>query len=375
MATQRVLRLAFIGWLTLGCRTNPPPPTTSSATASASIDSAVVPTPIVSTPAPSLASATPPGAAPRPHCKALAKGKLVAIGAYGGDITELATHGGFVFAAVQQGTRASVIRFSRDGEKPKELAHVMVSRSPASLRVDDHAAYFSAGPSLYSAPLGGGPMQKLAPAFSRPLAVSGGSLYGVRCAGKERRVDELLQLPRAGGEARVVGSWPRAAGIACDYRYVAVDGSRAFVSDFTGRRIIAISLADGTLSEIAVKRAFPQRIALEATSVAFQAAGGIYRVPKQGGEVVRVTEYGTTPFESVAWDDRDFYVLHTLAYATTDKLLRIPLAGGKPEQLEGFAVSGVTVGIRVDVAVDDECVYVAQNRKDYAEILARPKPR
>lgn len=298
MTPHQLSRLAFIGWLTLGCRGNPPTPAPSSSptTASASAASGVLPTPAASTLAPSHASATPIEAAPRPHCKALTKGRLVAIGAHGGEVTGLATDDGFVFAAVRQGARASVIAFSRDGDKPKELAHVMVSRPPGSLCVDDHAAYFSVGSSLYSAPRAGGPMRSLASAFSRPLAVSGGSVYGVRCGAQERRVDELVQLPRTGGEARVVGSWPRAAGTSCDYRYVAVDGSRAFVSDWTGRRVIGVSLADGNSSEIAVKQAFPQRIALEATSLAFQSAGGIFRVGKQGGEVARVSELGTTPF-------------------------------------------------------------------------------
>ena len=372
---SRACCLALLGLGTCGCKQRHSVTTASSATASAATAVSAVPALAASAVAPSSASATPPKPMLTTHCKALVKGKLVAIGAHGGEASGLASAGGLVFAVAKQGARASVVQFSRDGAKPTELAHVMVSRSPESLCVDERAAYFTVGSTLYAAPLGGGEIQELAAAFSRPIALGSRSVYGVRCA-PERKVDELVQLPREGGDLRVVGSWPRASGKTCDYHYVAVDGSHAFISDWTARRITAVSLTDGTLTELAVKRPFPQRIAVEATSVAFQSAGGIFRVKKQGAEVVQVSDYGSTPFESMTWDDSGFYVLHTLAYAPSDTLVRIPLAGGKPEQLEGFPVADVTMGGgRVDVAVDDECVYIAHNGADYVEVLARPKPR
>lgn len=309
---------------------------------------------------------------PAERCKALDKGKLVAIGSRGGIASGITARNGKVYVLSYEGAKASLVAMPRDGGKATVVGSAMLAQSPLELHVDDRAAYFLSGKKLYSIALGGDGKavereKDLAPA----LAVHGESVYAMRCG----KPDALLKLPREGGEAKALAEFPRKPGTKCDYQSIAVDDKTAFVGDWSSRRIFSVDLASGALGTVVEKQAFLGDIAVGKEQLEFQASTGILRVPRAGGAPTSITNYGSTPFESIVWDERDFYILHTEAYAVRDTLVRIPRAGGKLEELEFWKVSDVTTGGgRAGIALDEQCVYVAQNGNGFLEVLARKKP-
>lgn len=340
------------------------------------------PTPVASTspsatPAPSASVATPvvssaPMPPPSERCKVLDKGKMVAIGSRGGRASGITAHGGKVYLFAYEGAKATLVAMPRDGAKATAVGSVILNNPPTDLAVDDRAAYFVAGKKLLSFVLAGdGKPTELAKDLAPALAVRGGDVYAVRCG----KPDALVKIPRAGGEAKVIADIVQKPGTKCEYKSMAVDDKTAFIGDWSSRRIFAVDLASGTLSTFVEKQAFLGSIALENDQVEFQASTGILSVARTGGGVKSLTPYGATPFESMVWDERDFYILHTEAYAVRDTLVRIPRAGGKLEELEFWKVSDVTSGGgRAGIAIDEQCVYVAQNGNDFLEVLARKKP-
>ncbi len=329
-------------------------------------------------PAP-IASMAPPSAAPAPspiRCKALDKKKLVAIGAHGGRAHLPVTANGhvYLFAHEELRARATLLAMPRDGSKTTELGHLTAINPPTALVVDEHAAYFTSGGKLWSLALSGGEPKELLAKVAKPIALGGDSIYGLRCDA-ERKVDELLRIAKPGKEPTVVASIEQSPGSKkCEYRALAVDDSAAYVSDWAKRRILKLALSDGALTVLAEKQAFPGRIVPGSDAVLFQSSTGIQKVPTAGGRVAHLSDDGAMPFETVAWDARDLYVLHTPAYSERDVLVRLPRAGGKREELEFFRVSDPTAGGgRVDVAVDDQCAYIAHDGSNFTEILARPK--
>jgi hypothetical protein len=327
---------------------------------------------VVPTPSASVVTAPPPAPPPSERCKALEKGKLVAIGSRGGRASGITARAGKVYVFAFEGAKATLVAMPRDGAKAQSVGSVILNNPPTDLVVDERAAYFVAGKKLQSLLLtGDGKSMELARDLAPALAVRGEAVYAVRCG----KPDALVTIPRAGGEAKVIAEIPQKPGTKCEYKSMAVDDKTVVVGDWSSRRIFAVDLASGTLSTLVEKQAFLGSIALESDRVEFQASTGILSVPRTGGTAKSITTYGATPFESVVWDERDFYVLHTEAYAVRDTLVRIPRAGGKLEELEFWKVSDVTSGGgRAGVAIDEQCVYVAQNGNDFLEVLARKKP-
>lgn len=340
--------------------------------------SQVAPAPAPS-PAPSASVA--PAPAPPPSatvaCKGVTKQKLTALTAQAGEFGGLAVRGDSVYllAFDQPAARATLKRVGRDGEGAKVVGH---SKSPgriAGLVVDDEAAYFVHGKALVKLPLAGGEARTLRQDVGRPIALAEGALWYMACNPSEKK-DLLMSLPRAGGEPTEHASWPRTTpGKGCQYGDVVVTADDFFVDDWTSRKVLAISRKDRSVRELASKMPFPGRIAVEASDVVFQASGGLYRVPKAGGEAKKISDLGSTPFHFFAWDASQFFVFNGEAYGMRHILSQLPKSGGRGKEIEWFQVQDVVMGSGVsDIAVDDSCIYLAKGGSAYVEVLAKPKP-
>ncbi|MBI3201823.1 MAG: hypothetical protein HYZ29_09800 [Myxococcales bacterium] len=332
-------------------------------------------------PAPSASVAPAPVPAPPPAatvaCKGVTKQKLTALTAQAGEFGGLAVRGDHVYllAFDQPAARATLKRVGRDGEGAKVIGH---SKSPgriSGLVVDADAAYFVHGKALVKLPIAGGEASTLRENVIRPIALAEGSLWYVECNSGEKK-DQLMSLPRTGGEPAAQASWPRTTpGKACQYGDVVVTTDDFFVDDWTSRKVLAISRKDRSVRELAGKMPFPGRIAVEASDVVFQASGGLYRVPKAGGEAKKISELGSTPFHFFAWDESQFFVFNGEAYGMRHILSQLPKSGGRGKEIEWFQVQDVVVGSGVsDIAVDDSCIYLAKGGSAYVEVLAKPKP-
>lgn len=353
-----------------GGGTEAPAPSTASAPPAPSASAAAGP----ASAAPAAPAAPPAALAP---CKALAKQKLVGLGTGPGEFGGFSVSAGSVYLVTFEQPRAlaTLKRIGRDGEGAQVLGQ---SKSPGrvnGLRVDDEGAYFVHGKALVKIPLAGGAAATLHEGVIRPIALAEQSVWFVRCNSGDKR-DELVSLPRGGGEPKVQASWPRSgAGKGCQYGEIAVTPDDFFLDDWTSRRVFAVARKDGTLRELASQTPFPGRIAVEANDVVFQASGGLYRVPKAGGEAKKISDWGSTPFHYLAWDGSQFFVFNAEAYGMRHTLLQLPLGGGRGKEIEWFAVKDVVYGSgALDIAVDDSCVYLAKNADNYVEVLARPKP-
>jgi len=354
----------------LACKKGEAPRETPSATPAPSLS-----------PAPSTSSAPPAPTAQRPApsipCKAVEKKKLVSLGAQAGEFGALAVDAGNAYLLTFEPGRAQATlkRLPRNGDKGEVVG---VSKSPGrlgGLRVDEEAAYFVHGKALRRLPLAGGEAKTLLDDVIRPIALAEQSLWFVRCNSSEKK-DELVSLPRAGGEARVHASWPReGASKQCQYGDLAVTKDDVFLTDWTSRRVLGVRRSDGALRELSAKQPFPTRIAVEPEHIVFQAASGLFRVSKAAGPATHVSKWGSTPFHFFAWDERQFFVFNGEAYGMRHTLLVLPPSGGDGKEIEWFAVADVVAGSGVgDIAVDDACVYLAKAANDYVEVLARPKP-
>ena len=311
-------------------------------------------------------------------CKAVTKKRLVGLGTQAGEFGALAARAGSVYlvAFSVPAATATLKRFGRDGEGARVVGH---SKGPGrvgpNLVLDDDAAYFVHGKSLVKIPLAGGPSTTLREGVIRPITLAEESLWFVQCNSKEKK-DELMSLPRAGGEATSRASWPRTTpGKGCQYGDLAITPEDFYMDDWTSRRVLAVSRRDGALRELASKMPFVGRIAVEPADLVFQAQGGLFRVPKAGGEAKNISDWGATPFHFFAWDGAEFFVFNGEAYGMRHSLVQIPLSGGRGKEFEFFQVNDVVMGSGVgDLAVDDSCVYLAKSAESYVEVLARPKP-
>jgi hypothetical protein len=309
-------------------------------------------------------------------CKALDQGKRVALGSRTTDPVALRARDGFVYWLGFQRAMAKVelVRFGRDGGKPTELGSYTGLGEPRGFALGKSAALFTMKQTLIAIPLAGGEASKLASDFSLLVAASDTHAYGVRCD-KKAGSDQLVRVKLDGGEVEVAASWPRAKGsTVCDYKGLALDEQSAFVADWGNRRLLSVSLADGSSRDLVKGQAWLSQLALEKDSVVFNSGGGMFRVPKAGGTPKRLSDLGSAPFSSFAWDPSAIYVLQTEAYSMRDFIAKLPSEGGKAQDLEGLAVPDVVEGSGAsNLTVDDECLYFTQRRKGYVEVMARPK--
>jgi hypothetical protein len=182
--------------------------------------------------------------------------------------------------------------------------------------------------------------------------------------------EPIADLPRVPRKKRASG------GPACDYHYLAAAAESVFISDWAGRRILSISMADKTVHETAFAGSYPMRITLEPETIVYQAEGGLYRVPRAGGKPEQLAELANTPFASYVADEKEFWINQSEAYTEAVWIYRLTRVAGKPRKVlkfEGYKDCADPCDITDGIAVDDECIYVAHREEHTVNLFAWPK--
>jgi len=359
----------------------------TSRAAAASVTTSLVPGMVPSADAskPS-ASAIAPTNPPAIHCKALSKRGLVSIGVLREELLQLAVDGPNVMAfSYHPGlARISLTQFRRDGTAPVVIGRHTSRGEPKSPVLQAEAAYFTRNKALYRMPRDGGATVELASGFAASIAVQGGYVYGVRCDAKQPK-DQLNRVAIAGGPIEWVADIEHTTPaeqdpgtFECDYHSLVADSQAVYAGHWNGRRILRIALADRTVTTLATKTTYPESLHLIDDKLYFQAQYGVYRSSKTNADAVRVTELGAAPFTLIAYSREGLIIHASEPYANEEWTYAFPFATGVPSKLEYFKAQKpeqvpADTGIR-DIAVDDECVYIARQLEGYLAIYARKRP-
>lgn len=164
-------------------------------------------------------------------------------------------------------------------------------------------------------------------------------------------------------------------GAVCDYQSTIVDATAVYAANWNRRQIIRISISDGSVTPLSTKRAFPSSLVFDGHDILFQAAGGLYRVPKDAPNVTRISELGSAPFTFVAHAGPITYVHQSEPYVPEKRTYELVRATGKPKKIELYRALEPTdtppdTGIRA-LAVDEEYLYTARQLKSGLVLYAK----
>jgi hypothetical protein len=182
--------------------------------------------------------------------------------------------------------------------------------------------------------------------------------------------ESFAELPHVPVNKRASGS------DTCDYHFLAVDGNTVFISDWAGRRILSASLRDKSMSVVTHAGSYPMRITLEPETIVYQAEGGLYRVPRAGGESTRLADLANTPFANYTYDGLEYWINQSVAYTDEVWIYRLAQVGAPPHkvlQFKGYKNCSYPCEITDGIAVDDECLYVAHCEEHSDTLFAWPK--
>jgi hypothetical protein len=285
----------------------------------------------------------------------------------------------FVLTYQQPMARVTLLSVPRSGEPARQLSTFQGPGEPRGFAFTNEAAYLTENKALIRLGLDGS-SARLANDFGEGVAGDGSYVYGVGC-GPKGGPDRLQRIKVTGGDPEHLAEIQRAKvssdGPACDYRYVALGDATVYVSDWAGRRILAFDRDSRAVKVLAEKKAFPQRIELAPGELAFQAAGGLYRVELPNGAPQRLAELANAPFARFVADARDYWIDQAEAYAIEEKIYRLARSGGKPREIQRFKAldpNEAPADTGVDgIAVDDQCLYIARHQPGYSVILAVAK--
>lgn len=115
---------------------------------------------------------------------------------------------------------------------------------------------------------------------------------------------------------------------------------------------------------------------LEPEAIVYQAEGGLYRAPRQGGEATRLADLANTPFTTYTYDGSEFFINQSIAYTDEVWIYRLAQAGGTPHkviQFKGYKDCPYPCDITDGIEVDDECLYVAHREEHSDTLFAWPK--
>jgi hypothetical protein len=319
------------------------------------------------------------------HCKALGKNGFVTIGSQRETLEDFVARYAsvYVFSFYPELARSTLLRIPRDGTAVQVIGRYTGLGEPKGFVLTSDAGYFTLKRNVIRMELQGGEPRIVAKEFSTKIAAFGEFIYGVRCA-KKGHTDHLVRVSNRGGEPEELAAIervpPRSAGgrADCDYDYLAVDSSSVFISDWGGQRLLVISQRDMSVRELVTRKAWPMKIVLEPEHVVYQATGGLFRVARAGGDPVKLTEAGGSPFPRFDVDANDFWVDHVTPYTWHEAIYRVPRNGGEAKRVELFPVSDGPDNRddTVDgIAVDDECLYLARHQKGIGSIQAKTKHR
>lgn len=309
------------------------------------------------------------------HCKALGKRNQVSIGTLREAVVSLIPEGDGVFAFTyhQALARVTLTRFRRDGSSSEVIGRHTSLGEPKSPLLTADAAYFLRNKSLIRMSRATGECTEVAKGFAGSIAVQGEFVYGFACEAK-KPPDHLIRVSGKGGSVEQVATIERVkeseqdgSGAVCDYQSTIADAMAVYAANWNRRQILRVSLADGSLTPLATKKAFPSNLAFDAEDILFQAAGGLYRVPKAEPNVTRISELGSAPFTFVAHAGPTTYIHQSEPYAPEEWTYELVRATSKPKKLELYRAldpeqTPPDTGIRA-LAVDDECLYTVRQLK------------
>jgi hypothetical protein len=243
------------------------------------------------------------------------------------------------------------------------------------------SAYFTRKANVIRMRLESGEAQEVIHDFSESITVAGDYVYGVSCNSKGA-ADTLVRVSLVTNEREQIAELPHvpvnkraSASPPCDYHYITISDQTAFISDWAGRRILSVSLNSKTMQEVAFAGSYPMQIVAEPSNIVFQAEGGLYRAPRQGGKAERLVELAQAPFTTYVADDKEFWIDQSEAYTDAVWIYRLARSGGKPKKLlkfEGYKGCSDPCDITNGIAVDDECVYVAHREEHTVSLFAWP---
>ncbi|MBN1611765.1 MAG: hypothetical protein JW940_34345 [Polyangiaceae bacterium] len=390
----------------------------SGAASTAEALKSATPNPSASTDA-QAATRSDPGAAPATTapCKAVGKRGQLALATQSGTFVShiLRTRGDHLFLLIssQPNARFTLLRIMRDGSTKTALGHLPGVGSPDGLWLTPDGAYTTFKRDLWRFPLAGGDAVLLAQGFSRSIAIEDGHVYGIQCGkadkkeAKTGKTDALVRAAMGGDRLAVLAKITRRSK-ECDYRGLAVDGTDAVLTDWPGRRLLSVSLSDGTVRVAATGHAFPRDVVMGPQDIDFATSKGLYRIAKaavraapisdigaapamdladesnglyrpakRASPATRLSGVGATPFMDLAGDQTHYWIFQGEPYEPTESIWRLPRSGGKATKVWTFANRGAEQGTGIDaIAVDEQCVYYLQYAKsgDYFTVFARAKP-
>ena len=392
LSSKLVLVLLLLGSLP-GCRhapserqratTKPPTPATSPAPTAAPSAAATVD-----------AAGNDPDAAvpdagkarePAVHCKARGKRALALLGTVRGRVMGMEAHEGnlFLLHFEEDLRRASLTRIARDGSSRQKISHHDGPSEPKSFMMTSDAAYFTRKTHVIRMSLSSGEAKEVIHGFAEAITVAGDFVYGVSCGSKGAIADTLVRVSLVTGSRESFAELPHvptnkraSSSDACDYHFLAVDGDTVFISDWAGRRILSASLRDKSMSVVTHAGSYPMRITLEPETIVYQAEGGLYRVPRAGGESTRLADLANTPFTNYAYDGLEYWINQSVAYTDEVWIYRLGQAAANPHKVlkfKGYKDCSYPCEITDGIAVDDECLYVAHCEEHSDTLFAWPK--
>ncbi len=278
--------------------------------------------------------------------------------------------------------RTSLTRVRRDGQGLQRLGQFGGLGPVASFQLfEDRVHFWRKGAVLRVDPGSGGAVP-IAERVARPFVVEKRGLFVLRC-GDVEHPDELLRVDPRDGEQTLAVMPARNPGSHCGFRYLTVDETTAFVSDWTTRRIYRVMLDTGAVDVLVDRQSFPLRSFVEPRSLVFHSADGLYRVRRDGSELTQLSKLGSVPYSTVVSDGDDFWMYSSIRYTDVHGLYRVPPSGGSGERVPTFEPFLRNDPLHdagfVDLAVDDQCVYFARSGhpgtpSTMVSILAQGKP-
>jgi hypothetical protein len=319
------------------------------------------------------------------HCKALGKHALASVGSVRDSVVDLLARDAslYVLSFDDRPRRATLTRFRRDGAPPVKLAHHDGVAEPKSFLMTKDAAYFTRKTDVFRVELASGEVKQVVHGLADAIAVFGDDVYGVSCGAGAAGADQLIRASLVNGARESIAELPRVAvnkrasgSPPCDYHYLAVEANTVFISDWAGRRILSVSMADKVMHEVVRSGSYPMRITLEPETIVYQSEGGLYRVPRHGGQAEQLAELANTPFTTYVSDEREFWINQSIAYTENVWIYRLARTAGKPKkvlQFKGYKDCSFPCEITEGIAIDDECVYIAHREEHSVSLFAWPK--
>lgn len=298
-------------------------------------------------------------------------------------LPRLHAEGGWLywFGYTHELAKSTLYRVSRAGGAVETLATRQGVGEIVGLAFDSGAAYYTQHGSLFKLGPAVGAAVELRRGASSPPGVFEGRVFVVEC--DKQGPDKLLELPAGGGEAAVLAELPHTSSERCKYSSLAVDAVDVFIADWRASRVVAYSRRDETVRDVVTKKGFPSNLVLDGDHLVMLGALGLLRVPRLGGQVDKRLDADIVgaPYSSLRSFGNEYWLVDQLAYVPTSHVFRLARDSTKPRAVASYRVADpVGEGAKGDssvrdFAVDDQCVYTAEQYypQPAVQLIARAK--